>query len=150
MNIHVHVHVYTYVVCLDTFNNPYMYTCTHVYGFLLNMHAIYVYVHVHYVYSVLCLCFFVGMDYHFYREEIYVTLDSGAIHFYSVSVSETQTGTLMIGLSDPNPTQVYATTEDITLGDIAVDWVYDVLYWIESSGSSTQVYTCMYVLISTC
>ena len=88
---------------------------------------------------------FAGVDYHFYREEIFISLENGSILYYSVSVSETETGTLRIELSNPSPKEVYTTTEDISLGDIAVDWLRDILYWIESDTSNTKVCTVLCV-----
>ena len=82
-----------------------------------------------------------GVDYHFYKEELYVTLSSGMILNYNLSVSETDGGTPSIE-ADPPQTTVYSTSG--VLGSITVDWLSDTIYWIEYEGSMTKVcrWTC--------
>ena len=78
------------------------------------------------------------MDYHFHREELYLTLSNGSILQYDISVPVTSTGTLMTSLMPP-PTILYTAGEGNTLGSITVDWLYDDIYWIENEGSMTKV-----------
>ena len=79
-----------------------------------------------------------GVDYHFHREELYLTLSNGNILQYDISVPVTSTGTLMTSLIPP-PTILYTAGEGNTLGSITVDWLYDDIYWIENEGSMTKV-----------
>ena len=79
-----------------------------------------------------------GVDYHFYREELYVTLSSGMILNYNLSVSETDSGTLSIEANPPQTT-VYSTSGESILGSITVDWLSDTIFWIEYEGSMTKV-----------
>ena len=80
-----------------------------------------------------------GVDYHFYREELYVTLSSGMILNYNLSVSETDSGTLSIEANPPQTT-VYSTSG--VLGSITVDWLSNTIYWIEYEDLMTKVCTC--------
>ena len=83
-----------------------------------------------------------GVDYHFYTEELYVTLSKGMILSYNLSVSETDSGTPRIEANPPQ-TMVHSTNGESTLGSITVDWLSDTIYWIEYEGSMTKVCTCM-------
>ena len=88
-----------------------------------------------------------GVDYHFYKEELYVTLSSGMILNYNLSVSETDSGTLSIEANPPQTT-VYSTSGESTLGSITVDWLSDTIYWVEYDGPVTKVcrWTCTCIL----
>ena len=82
-----------------------------------------------------------GVDYHFYKEELYVTLSSGMILNYNLSVSETDSGTPSIEANPPQTT-VYSASGESILGSITVDWLSDSIYWVEYDGSVTKVCTC--------
>ena len=91
-----------------------------------------------------------GVDYHFYKEDLYVTLSSGIILHYNLSVSETEAGTLSIEANPPSTT-VYVADAGNDLGSITVDWLNDTIYWIEYEGTETKVggticnCTCSYI-----
>lgn len=85
-----------------------------------------------------CCIHVAGVDYHFHREELYLTLSNGTIQRYKINV--TGSHTLSIGsLSNQPPTTVYTTVGGNTLGNITVDWLYDIIYWIEFEDSTTKV-----------
>ena len=79
-----------------------------------------------------------GVDYHFYKEELFVTLSSGMILSCNLSVSETDSGTPSIEANPPQTT-VYSTNEGSSLGSITVDWLSDTIYWVEYDASVTKV-----------
>ena len=81
------------------------------------------------------------MDYHFHGEEIYLTLSNGTIQRYKISISETNTGELNLTLLEP-PMTVYTTDGENTVGSITIDWLNNIIYWIEVEGSDTKVHTC--------
>lgn len=91
--------------------------------------------------------FFAGVDYHFHRGEIYLTLSNGSIQCYKVSIVEKGTGELNITLLNEPPTIVYTTLGDNTLGNITVDWLNNNIYWIEFEGSTTKVHVHLYALL---
>ena len=82
-----------------------------------------------------------GVDYHFERNELYLTL-TDKIQHYDVSVTETGTGTLEIALLNMNSETLYTAPSGNTLGSITIDWVYNITYWIEFEGSTTKVTVC--------
>ena len=88
------------------------------------------------------------MDYHFERNELYLTL-TDKIQRYNVSVTETGTGTLEIALLNMNSETLYTAPSGNTLGSITIDWVYNITYWIEFEGSTTKVTYCVIILKTT-
>ena len=83
------------------------------------------------------------MDYHFHGEEIYLTLSNGTIQRYKISISETNTGELNLTLLEP-PMTVYTTDGGNTVGSITIDWLNNIIYWIEVEGSDTKVHIYIY------
>ena len=83
-----------------------------------------------------------GISYHLYRpslgneSEIYVSLDSGEIRKLNVEV---KIGIDNIELTPiNNDSIVYTTGGNSRLGSVSVDWINDLLYWVERRpGSST-------------
>ena len=78
-----------------------------------------------------------GIDYHYNRREIYVTLNDSTIVRYSVDISlmeESSTFTL----THTNTEVIFSQLGD-GLGAIAVDWINDLLYWVQYDGSQSQV-----------
>ena len=63
------------------------------------------------------------------QSEIYVSLDSGEIRKLTVAVVEeiNFVGLTVIG----NNSLVYSVSGGYELGRLSVDWVYNILYWVE-------------------
>ena len=77
------------------------------------------------------------IDYHYSRSEIYVTLSDSTIVRYSVNISlmeESSTFTL----THTNTEVIFSQLGD-GLGAITVDWVNDLLYWVQYDGNQSQV-----------
>ena len=88
---------------------------------------------------------FSGVDYHFQQKELYLTLSNGSILQYVLSVSSQPNGELSIdGIS--SPTLLYTAMEEYTLGAIAVDWLFNSIYWVEFKSSATKVHYDNYAL----
>ena len=88
-----------------------------------------------YMYLVICT----GIDYHFYRNEIYFSQTNRVISRLNVTFTVDSfgkpsfsyiapSGDILIG---PRPAEV-------TLGSLAVDWIRDDLYWVETEDVSTS------------
>ena len=86
----------------------------------------------------------VGIAYHLYRPnktnsgEIYVSLDFGEIRKLTVSVVKdiANVDITVIG----NDSVVYTVAEGYKLGRVSVDWVYDILYWVEMQGGTSIIH----------
>ena len=78
------------------------------------------------------------MDYDFDEEKLYLTLSSGNILCYNLSVSETDAGELIPTLEQP-PIVLYTASMGNTLGSITFDWLDDTIYWIENENSAVKV-----------
>ena len=76
-----------------------------------------------------------GIDYHFYREEIYTTTQSGLINQHTLDVTSDDAG--VTGLTVVNSTLLVNRSGN-DLGSIAVDWVQDDLYWIENQNTVSE------------
>ena len=80
---------------------------------------------------------FADIDYHYYRNEIYVTFNDNAIIRYVVNNTLDEANNLL-NLQLINSTAIYSSLPS-GLSDITVDWINDVLYWVVNSESSSQV-----------
>ena len=80
---------------------------------------------------------FADIDYHYYKNEIYVTFNDNTIIRYFVNNTLDEAANLL-NLQLINSTAIYSSLPN-GLGDITVDWINDVLYWVVNSGSSSQV-----------
>ena len=78
-----------------------------------------------------------GVDYHFHRNELYLTLSNGNVLQYNYSLSED--GVNIIFTVHPNPAVLYSCMQGNTLGAITVDWLFHNLYWLEYEGLFTKV-----------
>jgi hypothetical protein len=78
-----------------------------------------------------------GVDYHFHRNELYLTLSNGNVLQYNYSLSED--GVRIIFTVHPTPTVLYSSVQGNTLGAITVDWLFHNLYWLEYEGLFTKV-----------
>lgn len=76
------------------------------------------------------------IDYHYPREEVYVSYSNGTIMRYSVDINETSD----IDLTVVDIAMVYSSIGG-SLRDITVDWVNDILYWTVVGDTSSQVST---------
>ena len=84
-----------------------------------------------------------GIAYHLYQpntsnsSEIYVSLDSGEIRKLTVSVVKDidNVDITVIG----NDSTVYTVSEQYKLGRVSVDWVYNILYWVEMQGGTSII-----------
>ena len=76
-----------------------------------------------------------GIDYHFYREEIYTTTQSGLINQHTLDVTSDDAG--VTDLTAVNSTLLVNRSGN-DLGSIAVDWVEDDLYWIENQNTVSE------------
>ena len=85
-----------------------------------------------------------GITYHLYRpstsnnSEIYVSLDSGEIRKLTVSIVEDiDRIDLNVNGSD---SLVYTVSGGYELGRVSVDWVYNILYWVEIKGGASVIH----------
>ena len=84
-----------------------------------------------------------GIAYHLYQpkisnsSEIYVSLDSNEIQKLTVSVVKDidNVDITVIG----NSSTVYTASEGYKLGRVSVDWVYNILYWVEMQGGTSII-----------
>ena len=78
--------------------------------------------------------FHLGITYHLYlpneanKSEIYVSLDSGEIQKLTVAVNKNIDNVDLIVIGNDS---IYNVSMGYKLGRLSVDWVYDVLYWVE-------------------
>ena len=86
----------------------------------------------------ICPRFVSGVDYHFHREELYIALSNGSIVQYILSVSAQPNGDLIISIVPP-AVLLYTAIEGNVLGAIAIDWLFNDMYWIEFEGSEAKV-----------
>ena len=86
--------------------------------------------------DILCLLH-VGIAYHHYRpnafnqSEIYVSLDSGEIRKLTVAVVEEVDFVNLTAIG--NDSLVYSVSEGYELGRLSVDWVNNILHWVEKN-----------------
>ena len=85
----------------------------------------------------MCSLLSTGVDYHFHRNKLFLTLSNDTILQYNYSLSEE--GVNIIISVDPSPTLLYSADQGSTVGDIAVDWLFHNIYWIENEGLVTRV-----------
>ena len=91
-----------------------------------------------------CEFFFnLGITYHFHLpnesniSEIYASLYSGEIRKLMVTVAK--------GINDVklavigNDTFVYNVSDGYQLGRLSMDWVYNILYWVEMKGGMSRI-----------
>ena len=84
-----------------------------------------------------------GITYHLYRpnmsneSEIYVSLDSGEIRMITVAVVKDVDNINLNVIS--NDSLVYTVTGGYELGRVSMDWVYDILYWVEVQGGTSII-----------
>ena len=65
-------------------------------------------------------------DYDFRRGAIYAILNNGSILQYNITIAESVDA---VTLTETGSTVLYSNRGNLT--NIAVDWVNDVLYWVE-------------------
>lgn len=84
-----------------------------------------------------------GISYHFYRpslineSELYVSLGNGEIRMLRVSVTKDVDTVELVAIG--SDTLVYNTTGGSDLGRVSVDWVNNLLYWVELEGGASTI-----------
>ena len=85
----------------------------------------------------------VGITYHFYRpnasnlSEIYVSLDSNEIRKITVAVDKDVDNVQLTVIGDDD--FVYSVSDGYELGRLNMDWVYNILYWVETKGNFSRI-----------
>ena len=72
------------------------------------------------------------------ESEIYVSLDSGQIRKLTVAVAQDVDNIDLNVIG--NDSVVYNVSAGYELGRISVDWVYDILYWVEIQGGASAIH----------
>ena len=84
-----------------------------------------------------------GITYHFYWpngsnvSEIYVSLDSNEIRKLTVAVDKSIDDVKLTVIG--NDTFVYSASDGYQLGGFNMDWVYNILYWVEMKGGMSRI-----------
>ncbi|XP_064404176.1 proto-oncogene tyrosine-protein kinase ROS-like isoform X2 [Halichondria panicea] len=76
-----------------------------------------------------------GIDYHFHRGQIYFT--SADLSLYRVNVTLSSDSLSLLNPSAPEV--ILADRPADSLGSVAVDWIYNEIYWIENSTNESKI-----------
>ena len=85
----------------------------------------------------------IGITYHFYRpnvsnlSEIYVSLNSSEIRKLTVAVDKDVDNVKLTVIG--NDTFVYSVSDGYELGRLNMDWVYNILYWVEMKDGLSRI-----------
>ena len=74
-----------------------------------------------------------GIDYHYRQEKIYASLSNGTIVSFNVNVTVGD----IIDFTHTGTDVIYSGRGSVVT--MAVEWVTDILYWVEFDGSNSQV-----------
>ena len=87
--------------------------------------------------------FNLGITYHYYWphgsniSEIYASLDSGEIRKLTVAVDKDIDNVKLMVVG--NDSLVYKVSDGYELGRLSMDWVYNILYWVEIKEGMSRI-----------